>query len=487
MTPSEELPTAVARRPRGARWAWFVPLVALAAVAWIGWRTWAETGPRIVVRFAEGHGLAAGAEVRYRGIAVGRVRSVGLSDDGEAVVARLDLGEEGERFAREGARFWVVRPQIDLESGVRGAETLLGSRYVAALPGAGEERHDFDGLDEPLLVPEARAGDLEIVLEAAERGNLDVGTSVTYRDVKVGVVLEVALAPDARSIEARVHVPREFAPLVRERTAFHFAGGVDAEWGTRFLFLEFGGQLARVLSGGAVALAVPPDPGPPVASGHRFTIRAAPEEEWSEWRPSIPLGPGPEAREGDLPSPVAARLTWKAGIFGREKSASGWVLPLAAGLLGPLELLRAPEDADEGSARLTVGGEPVPLSLPPRVCGDGVGLLETTYGGPRASVRLHELAEPVDLLALRGDGEPALSIAARHQRRAGLGLVVDPEVRGEGTWDGAVVVTRAEGAFVGVLRGAGRRGLRVVVPELSPSRPKENSELSAKKADASHP
>lgn len=475
MTRPEELPVAVARRPRAARWAWLVPVVVLVIAAWIGWRTWAETGTHVVVRFAEGHGLAPGSEVRYRGIGVGVVRRVELTPDGDAVRVRLDLGPSGERFAREGARFWIVRPQIDLESGVRGAETLLGSRYVAALPGTGDEIHTFAGLPEPLLVPELRPGDLEIVLEASARGNLDAGTLLTYRDVKVGVIVEVRLAPDARAVEARAHVPAEFAPLMRRGTEFHFAGGVDAEWGTRFLFMEFGGQLARILSGGAVALAVPPDPGPCVESGHRFVVHEAAKEEWAEWRPSIPLGlfdaapaAGSSGAAGESPSliPVEARLAWKAGFFGGRKEVIGWVLPVTGGLLGPLEVLRAPSDADAGSVTFEVAGEPIGLPLPPRVCGDGIGLLDVPYPGARVAPALRESTESVDCLALRGAGEPALAIPARQLRATPTGFDVDEAVEIEGTWNGAVVVTRVDREFVGILV-CDKHLAQVVRPEIS--------------------
>ena len=54
----------------------------------------------------------------------------------------------------------------------------------------------------------------------------------------------------------------------------------------------------------------------------------------------------------------------------------------------------------------------------------------------------------------------------------------DVEVRG--TWNGAVVVTRERGEFVGLLR-VGRRGARVVVPEPPAMDPKENVDFSAKK------
>ena len=351
MTSPDELPTAVAR-PRGARVAWILPLLALVAAAWAGWRHWSHAGPTIAVVFEDGHGLAPDAEVRYRGIAVGTVRAVELDPTDDVVLARIDLGPGADAFARDGARFWIVRPQIDLESGVRGAETLLGPRYVAARPGDGKPRHSFVGLEEPLVVEETRPGDLRVVLEAPERGNLDAGTPLTYRDVQIGVVLDVGLAGDARSVEATAHVPAQFAPLVRERTEFYFDGGVAAEWGSRFLFLEFGGQLTRVLAGGGVALAIPPDPGPAAPDGRRFVVRPAPEEDWETWNPSIPLFGGAGRFDGDepagdgeastaepapaRPTPVAARLTWRAGIFRSRHSHEGWVLPTSRGLLGPV-------------------------------------------------------------------------------------------------------------------------------------------------------
>ena len=463
MTDPDALPTAVAR-PRGARLAWLLPIAALVATAWVGWRHWSHAGPSIVVTFENGHGLAPDAEVRYRGIAIGEVRDVELDAEQDVVRARIDLGPNADGFARAGARFWVVRPQIDLESGVRGAETLLGRRYISSRPGDGDPQHAFVGLEEPLVVDQSRAGDRHFVLEAKERGNLDAGTPITYRDVQVGVIVDVRLASDARSVEATTHVREEFAPLIRRGTKFYFEGGVAAEWGSRFLFMEFGGQLTRVLSGGGVALAIPPDPGPTAADGHRFEVHSHPEEEWEEWNPSIPLfgsrevaAPAPAAP----PEPLAARLTWREGIFKSKHTHEGWILPTRRGLLGPLRLLRAPPDAAPGTAALSVDGTPVSLRLPPRVRGDGVGLLEAEFEGPSIALDTWDGEEPADCLAVRGGGEPPLALLARHLRPTSVGFDVAKGVVPEGTWDGAVVMTREGLKFVGVL-SIGSTGARVV-------------------------
>src|SRR6185295_15491190 len=104
-------------------------------------------------------------------------------------------------------------------------------------------------------------------LEGEERNGLAPGVPVTYRDVEVGTVMSVALAGDARSVEARVHVPVAYAELVRDNSRFAFAGGVKADFVLSMLSVEVGGNLMKLLAGGSVVVATP-DGGAPVKSGH---------------------------------------------------------------------------------------------------------------------------------------------------------------------------------------------------------------------------
>src|SRR6185503_1009112 len=127
----------------------------------------------ITVQLIDGHGLKPGDEVRYRGIAVGRIDAVTLMPDLQHVLVSARLTTQPQLLARAGSRFWVVRPHVELTR-IQGLETLVGPRFLAALPAISEgqsdalharPQRDFVGLADPPVVEMALPGDLEIVLE----------------------------------------------------------------------------------------------------------------------------------------------------------------------------------------------------------------------------------------------------------------------------------------------------------------------------------
>lgn len=86
-------PLPEARVDSAARisWAWGMVALAIVFAAVLGWSAWRDRGVPIEIRFDAGHGLSIGDPLRYRGIEIGRVASVRLSEDAEGVVVRASL------------------------------------------------------------------------------------------------------------------------------------------------------------------------------------------------------------------------------------------------------------------------------------------------------------------------------------------------------------------------------------------------------------
>ncbi|MFH0946615.1 MAG: MlaD family protein [Planctomycetota bacterium] len=463
MSGEQSLPTAVLA-PRRPSLLWVLPMLALLLAAWLGVRAFSPREVEITVQFERGYGLSAGDEVRYRGIAIGEVLSVLLAPERDAIEVRLSLLSEASHFAREGSRFWIVRPQISL-AGIRGVETLLGTRYVAALPGSGggeSRQYWFLGLETPRVVDSVGAGDLEIILESKQRGNLDAGTAVTYREIRIGTVIAVGLSLDGRTVEARAQIEKPYVPLIRQGSRFFFSGGVGAHWGSRLLWMEFEGDLARLGLGGSAAVATPPDGGPIVKTGHRFELADEPRQEWLEWNPSIAIGNALLPEGTVLPRPIRARLSWRQGFFKRSRSNSGWLLQTEAGLVGPEDLLMPPEDAD--SPRLEAEGQALPVGGAVRLVA-GLArcegrLMETSFALPEVAPP----AEAVDCLVFGDRPETPLSLPA-HRMRTGPGSwIVDRSVGVDPRWHGGAVLDRESGVLCGFLLVEGGEARVVLLP-----------------------
>jgi hypothetical protein len=451
----ESLPSAVVRPERRASLAWLVPLAVVVFLASLGVRAWMMRGTRVTIRFADGHGLATGDPVRHRGITVGEVLDVRLTENLEGILVRVALRRAGRDLATRGAHFWIERPRIDLR-GVKGLDTLAGARYIAIEPGAqdGDRQRHFVGIEDPPAVDRVLPEDLEISLVAEDRGGLSPGAPLTYRGCRIGTVLSVSLAEDANVVEAWVQVEAPYTALVREESRFWLASGARAEIGLTGVSLSF--ESLESLLTGAVALATPPPDraGAEVRTGHRFTLNENPDDDWLEWEPSVAIGALLAHRDAPLPALLRARSAWRQGrIVRRERSRHGWALFTERGLLGPADLLMESEDAREGTAILEVAGVELALGAPPEMAAGGVALRATDLSiAPWPAARLRAPEGPEACLAVTDRSMEPLPIAVD---RITLGedgrWEVDPALPFDESWHGAAVVARGDGRIIGVM------------------------------------
>ena len=459
--------------------AWTLPLAAvLLAVAFMV-DSWNRRGPTIQVQVQEGHGIRAGDDLAYRGIRVGEVESVDLSSELEGVVLSVRLDRSAQELARAGSRFWIARPVLGLE-GVQGLETLLGTRYLAVLPGpvgAGPQR-EFVALAEPPLPYFEEEDGLEIVLEASTRSGLARGAPLSYRGIDVGNVLSVGLAPDASAVEVRARIRAPYRELVREDTRFWERSGASLTLGLDGLELDI--ESLRTLLAGGIALATPSRPGARAVAGQRFELASEPEEEWLEWRPALPLG-GSGAL-GPTPELVRVQLSWVEGrLLSRERARSGWLLPTPKGLVGPADLLIAPEDAKEGSCALELAGERIPISPAPLGPGSDAanGGGDAVWGAlARRAIQFPELTvwtpertrgsdEPEDCLVVADPSRAPIAVSAAHLERVAAGpWRVSSSLPFEKEWHGAAVLARSDGLLVGLLLVDEGRGTIAPLPPL---------------------
>jgi hypothetical protein len=431
---------------------WLLPALAFFAVLAVWADVRARRGPRVALHAAEGHGIRPGDPLRYRGIAVGEVESVELAPDLSEVRIELSLARASAGLAREGARFWIVRPTLGLE-GVRGLETLLGARYLSVLPGpeGAAPASEFVALPEPPIAELEEPG-LEIVLEARERSGLVRGAPLLFRGIPVGSVVSVGLASDAGAVEVRARVQDAYAELVRADTRFWELSGARFSLGLSGLEVEVS-SLRSLLTGG-IGLATPTHPGARAVSGQRFSLAREPEEEWLEWKPALALGSALLPGGAALPELQRVQLVWEQGrIFGRSRSRAGWALRIGEGWIAPADVFTRPEDAREGSVILELQGQCLPLVGEPTWTRAGIAsrALDVQASEPWPGERSGPLTQGVDCLVV---GDPALAplaLAAQHLRPAGEAWIVSSDVTLEDTWHGAAVLSRADGKLVGFL------------------------------------
>ena len=459
------LPRAVVVSARGRVWAIALPLIALAVALWIGRAALAGRGPLVTIKVEDGHGLKSGDPLRYRGIGVGRIEEVRLQPDLSGVILRVRLDRDADEVARRGSRFWVVRPTLSLE-GVKGLETVVGARYLTVLPGPSNalRQSEFVALEEPPLAEALEAGGLELTLEGSSRFGLAAGAALTYRGIRVGTVLAVGLSSDATGVEVRAYIRPPYVQLVRENTRFWEDGGLEVDLALlEGLHIDVS-SLASLLVG-SIALATPTDAGSAVRQGHRFHLESEAQKEWLGWKPALPVGRA--LAGGPLPLPIRAHLSWtEDGLLRRSRGASGWLLPVDGGLIGPAELL-APKDARQGTVELELLGQVLPLDVGPVWMEGGVARLPLAVQGARAwSFRKHRQAVgPEDSLVVVDATVPPRALAAAKLAAVEGAWQVDNSLVFGPEWQGACVVGRSDGQVLGILIVAAD-GVRVaLLPE----------------------
>ncbi len=447
------VPTARASVRRDPGWIWLVPLLALVAAVWLGVQARAERGPSISIRAVEGHGIEPGDPVRFRGIDVGVVLSAELDLDLTGVVVRARLERGASALARTGTRFWIVRPELSAD-GVSGLETVLGSRYIEALPGVagGAAQSEFVALRTAPVMEEIEPGGLEIVLLAERTHGMQPGALIRYREIPVGRVLSVGLASDAADVEVRAYVRASYRQLVRDDTRFFVEGGLDVAFG--LTGIEVGLDSLRSLVVTSIGMATPEDPGGLVPTGRRFVLEREADPEWLTWRPQLAVGRA--LLPADVPTiePLRATLSWTSEKLFMERSHSraSWVLPVGDALVGPRELFLPPERESGDGFELEVSGTRIALaSVAPSEGAlarlEGVGRL----GVPWPEEWVRRPAEPEDCLVIGDPTAPPIALSASRLEETAGAWAVDRSHSIDDTWHGAPVFSRGDGRLVGML------------------------------------
>jgi paraquat-inducible protein B len=284
---AEELPRAKVRRRRLFRLAWIVPIVALGFAGWLVYQHLRSIGPEITVSFVDGGGVRPGqTQLRYRGVAVGEVSGVQLSEDHQRVLVRMRLARSATSLARDGARFWIVRPQVGWGN-VTGLATVFSGPEIQVLPGNGEPSTEFTALESAPAALETPG--LKVVLRAARPIGLRANSPIYYRGVEVGVVQNIDLTPNAISADVHVLIFERYRNLVREGSAFWTMSGVVAK-GSVLKGIEVGVESMRVLITGGIEFASPPNTGR-AKPGTVFFLYEEPKKEWLAWSPKLAVAP----------------------------------------------------------------------------------------------------------------------------------------------------------------------------------------------------
>lgn len=226
--------------------------------------------------------VTKGMPIKYQGVKVGEVTMVVPNFQREVVevTARI-LPEYVNNIAVTGSHFWLTEPEIGL-GGVKNLGALV-SKSISVEPGKGPAKFKFD-----LAKNEQAEPGVSFTLQSEQRGSVQVGTPILYRQMEVGSVTKVSLGEFADRVVTRIEVKSEYAYLVRQNSVFWNVSGVDVSIGLGGANIK-AGTFDSLVRGG-IAFSTPEQSQiPPAAKkGQSFYLYPQAEESWTQWRTAIP-------------------------------------------------------------------------------------------------------------------------------------------------------------------------------------------------------
>lgn len=446
---------------------WWLTLLCLLISLGLFWYSNLGSGELITIDFNDSYGLKPEDRLKYHGVEIGSVEKIELNRDRDGVLVHVRMTPQSRSMAGEGARFWIVRPLVSLDS-VQGLDTILGAKYLAIepAPSGANSAADFIGLESPPIVM-PRDGSLEITLDANTRGGLESNAPILYRGFKIGRVVQVGFASDARTVQARCAIDPEYRDLVRRNSKFWNRSGWRLDIGLTGVKLD-ADTLAQMLSGG-IEMATPTEPDRNVSTGHRFKLYDKAEADWNNWQPSLAHGEAWNRIAAKMPQPIRLALRWQERSFGFRKNQQrlGWCLPLDDGnVLCLAEQIIAPTSALPDSTLVEFAG----LSLASNKVSSPLG--PTPENGPAATVGRFWISEPLppevirwpksmmasklpdqvcDAFLAHPDPSSVLAIDAARLNVGESGWIVDDLVAIDRDYHGIPVVSAATSQVIGFL------------------------------------
>ena len=191
---------AATQHSRWPGWIWAVPLAALGIAAWLLVRTLTQGGAAITITFADVYGIKPkDTDIMYRGMKVGSVTDVSLTQDGSAVQVSAHMQDSAVQFLKTGTVFWLQGAQPSL-SHLASLITVLSGPKIVMEPGAGEPTTHFNGLAHKPLPGHPGAPVLyTVAFDEGAVGELSPGDVVTVRGFPVGEVQAIGFHYDAET------------------------------------------------------------------------------------------------------------------------------------------------------------------------------------------------------------------------------------------------------------------------------------------------
>jgi len=246
-----------------------------------------NAGLAVSIHFNDFTGLKVNTKVIYQGQDIGSITRLIFNDEEIGVTALVLFNDIGAKYAKQGASFWVVEPEIGLV-GSKNVASILEGAFIALLPSdkSNKQQIEFEALELPPTVKQLPYG-LNIKLVAKRLGSVRIGNPVLYRQVKVGEVIGIDLSSTADTVDVFINIAKRYAPLVNKGSKFWNTSGINVEAGI-FSGVNIDSESIETLIAGGIAFASPElDADDEAMQVTSFLLYQNLEEDWLEWQSKV--------------------------------------------------------------------------------------------------------------------------------------------------------------------------------------------------------
>ncbi|WP_367986457.1 MlaD family protein [Vibrio sp. NTOU-M3] len=168
---------------------------------------------------------ASGAPIMYRGIEIGQVTDLQLSEGRKEIIASAAIQPAFNDMLNKGSRFILEEAKVSL-SGVENLSNLVKGNFLTLVPGKGDRSRYFTAVRKnDFAKQQARSTSVSLVSDNSF--GLDVGANILYRGITVGSITEVSL--DGDKVRFDTLIDNQYAHLIKSQNRFFVTGSASAE------------------------------------------------------------------------------------------------------------------------------------------------------------------------------------------------------------------------------------------------------------------
>ncbi|WNC66888.1 MlaD family protein [Thalassotalea nanhaiensis] len=247
-----------------------------------------SAGLAISIYFDDIDGVHKNLKIKYKSQDVGIVEHLIFDDDKEGVTVIGYLNDLGKSFAVSDSQFWLARSELGLV-GNKNINALLTSGFIGILPGESDKSQSEFVANHIAPATERLSYGLNIKLTADRLGSVRVGNPVLYRQIQVGKVIGVDLAPLANKVHIFINIAPRYTPLISTQSKFWNTSGFNIDAGV-FSGVSIESESIETLVSGGIAFATPEmSDSETLPAEFIFSLHERFEQDWLDWQPEINL------------------------------------------------------------------------------------------------------------------------------------------------------------------------------------------------------